>query len=167
MTPDLQPSSTANVNARQWLRGGWKTTTPQTAFGFSSRGSLPASGRLFCHWLEGFGLELSVLLQQNLNFSFRLFQFFPTGGRKLNALFKEGERLLQLDLTFLQLLDYLFQALKTLFKFGQRGFAPCLYFNATNSGSCPVFFVRMIKKIVCEAFRNGTEAHEVSFVTIV
>ena len=116
------------------MAAGWlETTTLQTANGISESQHLPASGRLLCRGLERFGLELPVFLQKDLNLSFGLFQFLPTGGRKLNAFLKEGERFFQLDLTFLQFLDYLLQALETLFKFGQREFAPYLYFNATNS----------------------------------
>ena len=54
----------------------------------------PVCGGLLTQRLERFWLELPVLLQQNLDFTFRLFQFFPTGRRKLHALFKQCQRLL-------------------------------------------------------------------------
>src|ERR1700756_552203 len=131
------------------MAAGWpgKPQLHRLLTDFPSRDSLPASRRLLCHGLERFGLEFPVLLQKNFHFSFRLFQFLPAGGREVNAFLEKGERFFQLDLTFLQFLNNLLQALETLFKFGQREFAPCLYFNATYSRGCPVFFVLSIKKL--------------------
>jgi hypothetical protein len=76
--------------------------------------------RIWCHGLERFCLELSVFLQQDFYLAFRLFQFSAAGGRKLHAFFKEGERLFQCYFASFQLLNNLFQSLKTLFKLGQR-----------------------------------------------
>src|ERR1700724_3108300 len=81
-SPNLQPSSTADVNVGLGLRSGLKYYTPQTSKG-SSRGGeirhLPACLRLFCQRLEWFSLKLPVLLQQDLDLSFRLFQFLAAG----------------------------------------------------------------------------------------
>ena len=38
--PNLQPSSTANVNLRLGLRGGWDTTSPQTSKALDSRSEI-------------------------------------------------------------------------------------------------------------------------------
>jgi hypothetical protein len=70
--------------------------------------------------LKRLGLELPVFLQQNLHFTFRLFQFFAAGGRKLHAFFEESQRFLQRNLSFLQFLNYLLQSLEAFFKLGQR-----------------------------------------------
>src|ERR1700749_1808575 len=97
MIPDLSV-----VNGWRWRpfkAAGWLgTTTPQTACWFAETADLSATRRFLGQRLEWFGLELSVFLQQNLNFSFCLFQFFPTGGRKLHAFLEERQRLLQRDL---------------------------------------------------------------------
>jgi len=58
------------------LRGGWETTTPQAAKVNPKAADLPTGRRLVRQRLERFGLELPVLLQQNLNFAFCLFQLF-------------------------------------------------------------------------------------------
>ena len=59
----------------------------------SQAADLPAGRRLFRQRLEWFGLELPVFFQQNLDFSFCLFQLLPAGGRELHAFFKERQRL--------------------------------------------------------------------------
>ena len=69
--------------------------------------------------LERFGLELSILLQQDFYFAFSLFQFFPAGRGQLHAFFKESQRLFQWNLSFFQLLDDLLETLKAFFELGQ------------------------------------------------
>lgn len=51
---------------------------------------LLAARCLFSQGLEGFGLELAVLLQQDFHFSFCRFQFLTAGGGKLHAFLKQG-----------------------------------------------------------------------------
>src|SRR5258708_11307152 len=81
---------------------------------------LPVSRRPVCQWLERFGLELSILLQQNFYLALSLFQLFSAGRGKLHALFKESQRFLKRDFSLLQLLHDLFQSLETLFELRQR-----------------------------------------------
>jgi hypothetical protein len=76
--------------------------------------------RLVSQRLPRFGLKLSVLFQQNLNFSFRLFEFLAAVGRELDAFFKERQGLLQRNFTLFQLVNNFFQSLEALFKSGQR-----------------------------------------------
>jgi hypothetical protein len=81
------PRSSTVVNGRRqrWTRAaGWLGDhSPQTTLLIlespTTRQRLPADC-LLCQRLEWFGLELPVFLEQNLNFAFRLFQFFPASG---------------------------------------------------------------------------------------
>ena len=88
--PDL-PSSTADVLQ---LRGGWKPQLHRQQIVLRSRCRLPAHWCFFGQRLEWFGLEFPILFQQNVYFSFRLFQFFAASGGKLHPLLEERERLL-------------------------------------------------------------------------
>ena len=106
---------------------------------------LPSCRQLLCQRLEWFRLKLPVLLQQDFDFSFRLFQFLAAGRRKLHAFFKECQRSLQRDLSLFQFLNNFLQPLEALFKLGQRGFRSVSYCNATISRMCPLFSIGMIE----------------------
>jgi hypothetical protein len=82
--------------------------------------TLFASLRALGHGLEGFGLESSVLLQQDLNLAFRFIQLLAAGRGKLHSFFEKDEGLFEGNVTFFQLLDDFVEALETLFKLGQR-----------------------------------------------
>jgi hypothetical protein len=85
---------------------------------FRARTALLAQ-RFLGRGLERFSLELSVLLEQNLYFPFRVLQLLPAGRGKLHAFFKEGQRLFQWNFALFQLQDYFLQPLKALFKLHQ------------------------------------------------
>jgi hypothetical protein len=128
-SPDLEPDQRRPFAGRRQSRSDYgcgacaETTTPQTtkkvepAF---QRFYLPMSRSSFGQRFERFGLELSILLQQNFYFALSLFQFIPAGRGKLHALFKESQRFFERDLSLLQFLHDLFQSLQTLFELGQR-----------------------------------------------
>jgi len=69
--------------------------------------------------IEGHGLKLPVLLQQDFDFTLGLFEFFATRRRKLHPFLKKGERLLQRGIAFLQFLNNFLQALEAFLKFCQ------------------------------------------------
>ena len=69
--------------------------------------------------LERLGLQLAVLFEKNFYLAFRFFQFFAARIRKLNAFFKQFERLFQRNFTALQLVDDFFEPLQAFFEFGQ------------------------------------------------
>ena len=73
----------------------------------------------FGQGLERFGLELPVLLQQDLHLAFRFIQLLAAGGGELHAFFEKYQRFFERYFAFFQLLNNLVQTLKTLFKFGQ------------------------------------------------
>jgi hypothetical protein len=83
-------------------------------------GRLLSGRRFFGQGLERYGLELPIVFEQNLDFSFRVFQFFAARIRKLHAFLKQGQRLFQRHIAFLKFLHNLFEALKALLKPRQR-----------------------------------------------
>lgn len=65
------------------------------------------------------GLQLPVVLQQDLNLAFRRLQFASTGSGEGYAFFKQRQGFFQRKLTLFQFINNLFQALKTLLELGQ------------------------------------------------
>jgi len=84
----------------------------------------PVAGRLFAAFsrlrLEGLRLKLAILLQQDFNFPFRLFEFLAAGLGKLHTFFKELQGALQRNISTLQFRENFFQTLETLFESWQR-----------------------------------------------
>ena len=81
--PDLQPSSTGETVDLTRAAGWPEEPQLHRHLKLSNRGQksahLPACRRLFCQRFEWFSLKLPVLLQQDLDFAFRLFQFLAAG----------------------------------------------------------------------------------------
>jgi hypothetical protein len=71
-------------------------------------------------------LQLAVLSKEDFDLTLGLLQFFAAGRGKLQPFFKEFQRLLERHIALLKLIDDLFQALKTIFKFGHRAETPFL-----------------------------------------
>ena len=90
--------------------------------------------------LEWLSLEFPVLLQENFDFAFRFLQLLASVVGKLDALFKEFKRLLEWNLSLLQLIHNFFKALKAFLKLGQV--TPPCYGNSTatreSQGKIPV-----------------------------
>jgi hypothetical protein len=63
---------------------------------------------LFGRSLIRLRLQLSVLLEKDLNFALRLLQLFAAGCRNLDSFFKQFQRLLKRHIAFLELIDNLF-----------------------------------------------------------
>jgi hypothetical protein len=82
--------------------------------------TLLTSLRALGHGLEGFGLESSVLLEQDLYLTFRFIQLLAAGGGKLHSFFEKDEGLFERNFAFFQILDNFVEALEALFKLGQR-----------------------------------------------
>jgi len=70
---------------------------------------LPACRLPFVLGLERYRLELAVLFEQDLYFSFCLLQLLTTRRGKLHAFFEQGQGLFQGRVALLQFLDNLFQ----------------------------------------------------------
>jgi hypothetical protein len=68
--------------------------------------------------LERLGLELSVLLKQDLDLAFRVLDLLATGVRKLDSLFKQGERIFERDVALFQFAYNFLQSLETFFELG-------------------------------------------------
>src|SRR5438309_9844488 len=66
----------------------------------------------------GLRLQLAVLTKENFDLAFRFLQLLAAGGGTLQPFFEKLQCLLERHIAFLQLIDNLFQALKTIFKIG-------------------------------------------------
>src|ERR1700680_5254824 len=108
--PDLQPSSTGETVDLTRAAGWPEKPRLHRHLKLSNRGQksarLPACRRLFCQRFEWFSLKLPVLLQQDLDFAFRLFQFLAAGWRKLHTFFEECQGFFQRDFPLFQFLNY-------------------------------------------------------------
>lgn len=69
--------------------------------------------------LEGLGLKLAVLLEENFDFALGFLQFLAAGSGKLDTLLEQGESLLQGNVALFQFVYDLFQPLQALFKIRQ------------------------------------------------
>jgi hypothetical protein len=80
--------------------------------------------RLLIPRLKRFRLELAILLEQYLDLSLGLLEFFPALARKLHAFLEQRQGLLQRNFAFFQISNNLFQALERLLEFQQVKEAP-------------------------------------------
>jgi hypothetical protein len=68
---------------------------------------------------ERFRLQLSVLFQQDFHLAFGLFQFLAATVGKLNAFFKQFERLFESDIASLQFIHDFLKPLQAVFELRQ------------------------------------------------
>src|SRR5271166_138340 len=131
----MDPPDYTATRGGLWLRQQSASTGVVVDESDPKRSALLAQ-RFFGRGLEWFRLQLSVLLEQNLHFAFRVLELLPAGCGELHAFFEQRQRLLQRNLPFFQFLNDLLETLKAIFKLHQSNYS-CIYCNAVSAPECP------------------------------